>query len=67
MDEGYGDTAERMVALAAERPGYLGVQSARGADGVGIRVRAHSMASAGPLGRIKGFTSPLAGPMRRPL
>ena len=35
---GYGDTAERMVALAAEQPGYLGVESARGADGLGITV-----------------------------
>ncbi len=38
VDDGYGDTAERMVALAAQQPGYLGVQSARGADGLGITV-----------------------------
>jgi heme-degrading monooxygenase HmoA len=38
VDEGYGDTAERMVALATEQPGFLGVESARGADGLGITV-----------------------------
>ena len=32
-DQGYGDMADRMVALAAEQPGYLGVESARGEDG----------------------------------
>lgn len=37
-DRGYGATAERMVALAATQPGFLGVESARGADGLGITV-----------------------------
>lgn len=37
-DDGYGDMADRMVALAAEQPGYLGVESARGDDGLGITV-----------------------------
>ena len=37
-DDGYGDMADRMAALAAEQPGYLGVESARGADGLGITV-----------------------------
>ena len=37
-DNGYGDMADRMVALAAEQPGFLGVESARGADGLGITV-----------------------------
>jgi len=37
-DDGYADTAERMVALAARQPGFLGVESARGSDGVGITV-----------------------------
>lgn len=37
-DLGYGDTADRMVALAAEQPGYLGVESTRGEDGLGITV-----------------------------
>lgn len=37
-DEGYANTAERMVALAAQQPGFLGVDSVRGADGVGITV-----------------------------
>lgn len=34
----YGETADRMVELAAQQPGYLGVESARGADGLGITV-----------------------------
>lgn len=37
-DQGYGDMAERMVKLAREQPGFLGVESARGADGLGITV-----------------------------
>lgn len=37
-DEGYDQMAERMVELAATQPGYLGVESARGADGFGITV-----------------------------
>ncbi|HEY9105199.1 MAG TPA: antibiotic biosynthesis monooxygenase [Roseateles sp.] len=38
VDGGYGDMADRMVALAATQPGYLGVESARGDDGLGITV-----------------------------
>jgi heme-degrading monooxygenase HmoA len=37
-DAGYADMAQRMVELAAQQPGYLGVDSARGADGFGITV-----------------------------
>lgn len=37
-DAGYGDMADRMAALAAEQPGYLGVESARGGDGLGLTV-----------------------------
>ena len=37
-DDGYAETAERMVALAAQQPGFLGVESARGADGLGVTV-----------------------------
>jgi heme-degrading monooxygenase HmoA len=37
-DAGYGAMAERMAELAAQQPGYLGVDSSRGADGVGITV-----------------------------
>ena len=37
-DNGYNDTAQRMVELAATMPGYLGVESTRGADGFGITV-----------------------------
>jgi heme-degrading monooxygenase HmoA len=35
-DAGYQATAARMLELAAQQPGYLGVEHARGADGVGI-------------------------------
>ena len=31
-DTGYGSTADRMAELAATMPGYLGIESARGAD-----------------------------------
>ena len=31
-DDGYAATADRMVELAAQQPGYLGVESVRGAD-----------------------------------
>ena len=37
-DEGYAQVAERMVELAAEQPGFLGVEGAREADGFGITV-----------------------------
>ena len=36
--EGYAEAAERMLELAAQQPGYLGVESVRGADGVGITI-----------------------------
>jgi heme-degrading monooxygenase HmoA len=35
-DEGYGRMAEAMATLAAKQPGYLGLESTRDADGVGI-------------------------------
>lgn len=38
IDEGYAAMADRMVALASQQPGFLGVESARGADGLGITV-----------------------------
>jgi heme-degrading monooxygenase HmoA len=37
-DQGYGAAADRMVQLASEQPGYLGVDSVRDATGVGITV-----------------------------
>lgn len=37
-DQGYGDMSDHMVELAAEQPGFLGVESARGAGGFGITV-----------------------------
>lgn len=37
-DGGYGEMAERMEELASEQPGFLGIESARGPDGLGITV-----------------------------
>ena len=37
-DDGYARRAEAMRELAARQPGYLGVENARGADGLGITV-----------------------------
>jgi heme-degrading monooxygenase HmoA len=34
----YERTADRMVELAAGQPGFLGIESVRGADGFGITV-----------------------------
>ena len=36
--EGYAATAQRMDELARAQPGFLGVESARGEDGLGITV-----------------------------
>jgi heme-degrading monooxygenase HmoA len=36
--EGYARTADAMVELARAQPGFLGIESARGADGFGITV-----------------------------
>jgi heme-degrading monooxygenase HmoA len=38
MDRGYESTAERMMELAAQQPGFLGVESARCDGGLGITV-----------------------------
>lgn len=35
-DQGYAETARRMVELAREQPGFLGIESVR--DGLGITV-----------------------------
>ncbi|HXS41831.1 MAG TPA: antibiotic biosynthesis monooxygenase [Stellaceae bacterium] len=37
-DDGYAAMARVMFELAAQQPGYLGVEHARGADGLGITV-----------------------------
>jgi heme-degrading monooxygenase HmoA len=37
-DGGYAAAAERMMELAAQQPGFLGAESARGGDGFGITV-----------------------------
>lgn len=38
VDEGYAQMAAEMEALATQQPGYLGIESARGADGLGITI-----------------------------
>lgn len=38
VEAGYGTTADRMGELAAQQPGYLGMEHARGDDGLGITV-----------------------------
>ena len=35
-DNGYGAMADRMGHLAAQQPGYLGFESVRNADGIGV-------------------------------
>ena len=37
-DVGYSEMSDRMFALAAEQPGYLGVETAYGEDGFGMTV-----------------------------
>ena len=37
-NEDYAETADAMVTLAEQQPGFLGVEAARGADGFGITV-----------------------------
>lgn len=37
-DNGYGATADRMMELASEQPGFLGVETARDPNGLGITV-----------------------------
>ena len=38
QSQDYAETAERMVAMAVEQPGYLGHWSARDADGRGVTI-----------------------------
>ena len=37
-ERGYEHMAQRMLELAAQQPGFLGVESARSSDGLGITV-----------------------------
>lgn len=37
-DDGYAETADRMVELALSMPGFLGIENVRDAAGVGITV-----------------------------
>ncbi|MDQ0062651.1 antibiotic biosynthesis monooxygenase family protein [Paenibacillus harenae] len=37
-DQGYGHMADRMEELAGKQPGFIGIESARDAAGVGITV-----------------------------
>ena len=38
VDEGYGAMADLMVELAAQQPGYIGVETTRDEKGLGITV-----------------------------
>ena len=38
VDDGYGAMGDRMVELASQQPGFLGVESVRDAGGLGITV-----------------------------
>ena len=38
VDDGYGAMGDRMVELASQQPGFLGVESVRDASGLGITV-----------------------------
>lgn len=38
LADGYDETSQRMLELAPQQPGFLGVESARGSDGLGITV-----------------------------
>lgn len=37
-DRGYAEMAERMVETASKQPGFLGVETVRGADGFGVTI-----------------------------
>ncbi len=37
-DQGYGKMADKMVEMAEQQPGYLGIESYRNADGVGVTI-----------------------------
>lgn len=37
-DDGYGAMADKMVALAATQPGYIGIETTRDETGLGITV-----------------------------
>ena len=37
-DNGYAAASERMMELVNQQPGFLGIDSIRGADGVGITI-----------------------------
>lgn len=36
--DGYDEMSKKMLELVAQQPGFLGVESARGADGFGITI-----------------------------
>ena len=38
VDKGYGAMADKMVELAAQQPGYIGIETTRDAAGLGITV-----------------------------
>jgi heme-degrading monooxygenase HmoA len=39
VEQGYGDTAQRMVELAQQQPGFIGVESARNEVGITVSYR----------------------------
>ena len=70
VDDGYAETAREMFELVEQQPGYLGADSVRGPDGLGITVayfrdeesiaawRAHAdHAAARKLGRERWYES----------
>jgi heme-degrading monooxygenase HmoA len=38
VDDGYGAMGDRMVELASQQPGFLGIESVRDAAGLGVTV-----------------------------
>ena len=38
IEEGYDSTADQMVKLGSEQPGFLGIESMRSADGLGATI-----------------------------
>jgi heme-degrading monooxygenase HmoA len=38
IDEGYGEMADRMAELGSRQPGFLGLESVRGEDGLGVTI-----------------------------
>ena len=63
--EGYEQMAERMVELAREQPGFLGVESTRGSDGLGITVSYWASEAALRLGSLPARATTARGTLSR--